>query len=1128
MPANGTAVPEGTVTLLSTDLVGSSRLNQELGDEASAAIEREIKALTLKQIAKHDGIVIKDTGDGLMVAFRSARRAIVCARELQREISHRNRTQSVQAVRLRIGLHTGEVLSENSDLKGETVIVTKRIEEVAPPGGIYASETVYGVLGTTRTELKNQGDFELKGISTPWQLYEVPWDEKGVKLLAPNMPTPFVGRPEERTHLIELMERIKKASGSMVLIAGEAGIGKTRLTEEVAQEARRLGLLVLLGHCLEIEGAPPYLPFIEQINHAARIVNPDALREALGDSAPEVAKLLPDLRQRYSDIPEPVKLPPEQERHYLQHGVCEYIERAASVQPMLLIFENLHWADESSLLVLHHLAQRLHEIPVLVIGTYRHDEIKPGSPFATVLPTLLRHRLAQEFVLTRFKEDGVAALLEGRAGRKPPTELVSLIFSETEGNPFFTEEVFHHLYEAGKLLDDEGNFRPDIQITDTEVPRGVKLIISQRLRNISAECRQMLTRVAGLGHNFDFNLITALIEFNEDILLDALDEAEEANIVKDVSSGRDARYSFVHEQIRQTLLAELSTPRRQRLHLRIANTMEQLYGEYVENYASEIAHHLYQAGTMADGARTARYLLLAGERARAASAFDEAIQMFDAAETVLPSGDSTTLANIYYSQGMALRGLGKMEKALNSFQDSIDLLPSGNIQNCSIQARAHLLLGLFRGHEAIQDLETLLSRAQEIGDKSHELEVLLDLGRAYYIISLNESGGGERAFDCYEQAYKIAKDIRDKTGMVRALIPTHHLVDYWPDFRSRAMANIDEAARLSEEIGKEELICDCTQARFRFLSPGEAHEQTEALLDRFKALRDPLRLKEHYFWLMWHYRRVGEFERSVEICDAGEKLADELGAHPVQYNTIKALSLINLGRYGEAWDALQREVTEETFGYAMQQYGLTFYLFDLQAFERAAEQARKTYELAKELDRAWMMKEVQNLYVTSLAQLGTLDETSLAKIEQDLKPFSKTLGRQAKAETMLSTGSLEEALELADAAITNTEKAGMKLYLIPALELKLRILLDLKNVTEALIVADNAFQQALQTGYQPMMWRILAGRARAREAAGDEIGAKQDIQSAAAIASELAETIPDQELRQEFKTNPLVAPILNM
>lgn len=872
MSTDVATIPEGTVTLLSTDLVGSTLLNQALGDETSAAIEREIKALALNQVTKQDGIVIKDTGDGLMAAFRSARRAIVCAQEIQREVSYRNKMQPEQAVRLRVGLHTGEVLSENGDLKGETVILAKRIEEVAPAGRIYASETVYGVLGTTRTELNNQGEFELKGISIPWQLYEVPWEEKGVsRILAPNVPTPFIGRLEERTHLIELAERVKKASGSLVLIAGEAGVGKTRLTEEVAQEVRRLGLLVTLGHCQEMEGAPPYLPLIEQINHAARIVNPEALREALGDSAPEVAKLLPDLRKRYSDIPDPVTLPPEQERHYLQHGVCEFIERAARVQPMLLIFENLHWADESSLLVLNHLAQRLHEIPVLVIGTYRHDEVNPGSPFAEVLPHLLRYGLAQEFVLTRFNEDGVSALLEGRAGKKPPTELVSLIYGETEGNAFFTEELFRHLNEAGKLLDDEGNFKSDIQITDTEVPRGVKLIISQRLRNIGVECRQMLTRVAALGQFFDFNLVTALTELDEDILLDAFDEAEEANIIKDISSGRDTRYSFVHEQIRQTLLAELSTPRRQRLHLRIANTMEELYGEYVEDHSQEIAHHLYQAGAMADGARTARYLLLAGERARAASAFDEAIQMFNAAETVLPSGDSSILASIYYSRGMALRGQGQTEKALTVFQDSIDLLSPGILQDRSIHARAHLLLGLYRGHEAVHDLERLLSRARKTGDKGREVESLLDLGRAYYIISLNESGGGERALDCYGQAYKIAKDIRDKTGMVRALLPTHHLIDYWPEFRSRAEANVKEATRLAEEIKKEELICDCAQARFRFLSPKEAHEESKIQLDRLKTLRDPLRLKEHYFWLMWHLLRAGEFTKSVEFCDKGIK-----------------------------------------------------------------------------------------------------------------------------------------------------------------------------------------------------------------------------------------------------------------
>jgi len=804
MSVNEKTILEGTITLLSTDMSGSTVLNQSLGDEVYATIERGIKKMALEQISKHNGIIITDTGDGLMAAFQSARRAVACAREFQCAIAQRNRTHAEATLRFRIGLHTGELLSVNGEYSGETLIITKRIEEVAPPGGIFASETVYGVLGTNRTELENRGDFKLKGISTPWHLYEVPWvDEEVSGVLPPNEPTPFVGRSKEFSHLIELAERTKKSTGAMVLIGGEAGIGKSRLTDETAREARRLGLLVLVGHCLEMENAQPYLPVIEQTEHIARIVAPEALLKALGDNAPEVAKLIPELRRRFPDIPDPVTLPPEQEQHFLMHGVCQYLERAAQVQPLLLIFEDLHWADESTLLFLHHLAERLHEIGVLVVGTYRHTEVKPGSPLAKALPTLLRQRLAEEILLKRFTEDHVSALLEGRAGNSPPQELVSLFYFETEGNPFFVEELFRHLNETGKLFDDQGRFKPIASLPDTEVPRSVRLLISHRLQGVSKACQQVLTCAAALGYNFDVNLISGLTDLDEDALLSALDEAVEANILRDISSGREVRYNFTHEQIRQTLLAEISTPRRQRLHHRIASTMEKLYGEYVEKYCSEIAHHLYQAGALADGSRTARYLLLAGEQARATSAFDEAIKMFETAETVLPSDDSATRANIYYSRGMALRGLAQMEKALAAFQHSIDLLPTGKVQDRSIQARANLLLDLYRGHEAVHDLEKLLSRARETGNKTQEMESLLDLGKAYYIISLNEPGGGERALECYEQAYRIAKDNRDKTGMVRALLPTHHLVDYWLDFRDRAKANVEEATRLAEEIKKE-------------------------------------------------------------------------------------------------------------------------------------------------------------------------------------------------------------------------------------------------------------------------------------------------------------------------------------
>jgi class 3 adenylate cyclase len=168
-------LPEGTVTVLSTDLVGSTLLNQRLGDEAATAVERELAALAQEQVDKQRGVVVKDTGDGLMVAFQSARRAVVCAQEIQRAIARRNRSRPDSAVQLRVGLHTGEVLNEAGGLHGETLIIAKRIETVAPAGGILASGTLHGVLGTARGELVDRGEFTLKGIDAPWRLWDVPW-----------------------------------------------------------------------------------------------------------------------------------------------------------------------------------------------------------------------------------------------------------------------------------------------------------------------------------------------------------------------------------------------------------------------------------------------------------------------------------------------------------------------------------------------------------------------------------------------------------------------------------------------------------------------------------------------------------------------------------------------------------------------------------------------------------------------------------------------------------------------------------------------------------------------------------------------------------------------------------------
>ncbi|MBI4518715.1 MAG: AAA family ATPase [Deltaproteobacteria bacterium] len=1130
MSAETVSLPEGTVTVLSTDLVGSTLLNQRLGDEAATAVERELAALAQEQVDKQRGVVIKDTGDGLMVAFQSARRAVVCAQDIQRAIARRNRNRPDSAVQLRVGLHTGEVLSEDGGLHGETLIVAKRIESVATASGIFASDTVHGVLGTARGELVDRGEFVLKGIDAPWHLWEVPWttaEASGV--LSGSERTPFVGRAQERTRLLQAVERARSGSGTLMLIGGEAGVGKSRLVEEAAAAAQRLGLMVLTGHCVDQQGAPPYLPTIEHLEAAARQGSPEAFRRVLGENAPEIAKLMPELRVRYSDIPEPVSLPPEQERRYLLHGISEFLERTARATPLLLVFEDLHWADESTLLLIRHLAQRLAQIPVLVVGTYRDTDLKPGRPLAAVLPELLRQRLAEEIRLGRLTADGVAAVLAGRAGSTPPQQLVALVYAETEGNPFFVEEVFRHLHEAGKLFDEAGQWRSGVQIADTDVPRSVGLVIGQRLERVSDDCRRVLTIAALAGKAFRFDLLTAFQGVDEDDLLDALDEAGRATLIEDISTGREARYAFVHEQIRQTLLSLLSTARRQRLHLRMADALETLHARDAEAHAPDIAYHLYQAGAAAPGERTASWLVRAAERALDALAFEDALRDLDAARTVLPDSDAEAAMRVLRLRARALRGLARLDEALAAFADALAIAPSGAERDAVLQARAQLKLDLFRGREALADIEPLLAAAQQSGNRAHEVELLLMRSRGLWIRSLDEQGYAEKMRASYEQAYALAKTIDDKRAMCQALIPTSWFTDFWQDYHSQAVANIEEARLLAAALGDEELEIEAASARIKLLQLGEAHAEAMRLRQRLEARRDPLRLKEHLFWLMWHYWMRGDFEQCVVTCDEGVTLAEQLGSPPVQYASIKGLALTDLGRFDEAWTSFQQEVADDAhpFGRCMREFGVAVWLAALGALDRAEAVAKEVLAEAGRLSRTWMQRGMVDLLTVIAARRGDAGADLAAWVLRTSDEIGFHPSPFAFAEAALARGEFAQAVDVADQLAEGARKLGQRRGCLIALEWGLHARAGLQRWEEILERADAAIREAEEKSFRTRTWRILASRARARHATGDQRGASGDRAAARALLDEMSSRIADPEIRAAFEADPQVLEVRN-
>lgn len=1104
--------------MLFTDLVDSTQLNQRIGDDEAREIGREIESMSHRAIESNRGVLIKEMGDGLMAAFPSARRAVVCAQEIQSEMRRFRTAGQDQAIELRIGLHTGEVIAEGGDIHGETVIIAKRIEGLAPPGGILVSDILHSILGSARDELTAHGEAELKGIEGKRQLYLVPVPEsEGDRIdLADSELTPYVGRDSERDRLQATITSTLDGRGQIVFIGGAAGLGKSRLVREVEVDARRQGLMSLTGYCVDMEHPPPYKPFIDQLEKAMRVISPEAMRSALGENAPEVAKLMPALSQRYDDIPAAPELNPEQERQYMLHGVAEFLERAARTQPLMLIFEDLHWADESTLLLIRHMATRAAEVPLLVVGTYRSTETERLHPFRGTLQTLTRDHGATDVGLQLLDRSETAAVLEARAGRPAPKALVDLVEHETQGNPFFVEEVYRHLRESGRLFSDDGSWMTSFSVGDTEVPSGVRFVIGQRLEQMDPDERRLLALAAVIGRTFSFEVLATTSRADEDDLFDSLETATRMNLVEEFAVGTDARYTFVHEQIRQTLLGELALPRRQRLHVRIAEALE---GRDASGFVVEVAHHLLSAGPAADRERTVASLLGATEQAVATLAFEDALGHLANAHEFGDVPDPVRLATL---EASALRGSGRVDDAVAVLGGAIGSA-DGDPPVELLAQRVSLLLEQYRAGETFEDIDTIIATSRAGNDQVAEAEGLLARGRAHYIMSLDNSENAELSRQAYLDAYETAKAYGDKRSMALALMPTTWFTDYWSDYRQTAKANVIEALALAEEIGDEDLILEAKGLALRSVGVRESLQQGSELLALLEIRRDPVRLNAHCFWMMWAYLLNGRFQDCVDTCDRGLELAAQIGTAPVQYGAIKAIALADMGRFDEVEAALAQEVTDDghPFGQAVASHARSVYLHRLEAWEPAARSCRDTMRQAVELSRLWMQGWTVSLAVSLEANLASLGEDS--ELFDWCEGYKEMASANSRAERLVLQGDGAEAL-----AVVGADRGGLEAIgelagrdQMHTLEIAARSYLQLGQLTEAEALTGRVLARAGDSGYGSAIWRLRSLLADVL----DEMGQHAEAETARLLALEefrhLAALIDDSELRAWFERQPM-------
>jgi len=476
---------------------------------------------------------------------------------------------------------------------------------------------------------------------------------------------PFLGR---EAVLDDLLTALPTKHGTspprLALLTGDAGMGKTRVLAELAQRAHENGLLVLAGGCYEQEGRLPYGPLHDALLDYVRAQPEPALRAQLGHLLPHLARIVPEIGDRVPGLRVSQSGDGEEQRLRVFWTITRVLDRISQSQPLVLILDDLQWADDATIQALHFLLRRPTPHRLLVVGAYRREEVIEGGAIASLLEQAERQTLIGQSMchieLEPLDEQDFATLL-ATTGRKPCSPgLAREIHERSRGNPFFGLQMLGLLQQEGRLVEaaDGRQIGPGPPIS---LPVIVQETVARRLRHLTPEAREALALGAVLGREFDAAALEALWDRGERELFDALDTAVAQGVLEETMRG----YAFRHPLLREVVYMQLSARRRARLHERAADALEGMYGERASEHAAELAHHLLEAGS-AERDRVARYLTWAARKASDAYAWEAAVQLYQAA--LKQEDDEERIAAILEQMALVLQSLGRYEEALQTLE----------------------------------------------------------------------------------------------------------------------------------------------------------------------------------------------------------------------------------------------------------------------------------------------------------------------------------------------------------------------------------------------------------------------------------------------------------------------------
>jgi class 3 adenylate cyclase len=647
----------------------------------------------------------------------------------------------------------------------------------------------------------------------------------------------YVGREHELDRLREAVDAALSGRGSLQLLVGEPGIGKTRAAEELATFARVSGARVYWGRCREDEGAPAYWPWVQAVRSYARDADPVALAWQLGGGAAEVAQLIPEVAEKL-DI-EPAKgSDSEEARFRLFDSVTSLLLAAARDRPLVIVLDDLHWADEPSLLLLLFAAREVASSGLLILGTYRDVELGRHHPLARVLGEISGIEGSARIPLRGLGVGAVERYIEMTSGAPSPPGLAEAVQEQTDGNPFFVGEVV-------RLLASEGKLTGGASVAELEIPQGVREVVGRRLDRLSEETNEGLRVAAVIGRDFDEDLVARVVKQPPEVLVKAAEEAIAERLVTDLGNGR---YSFAHALVRDTLYEELSAPKRSALHERTGRAIEEICGGNVEDRLGELANHFLAAAPRGDLAKAIDYAQQAGAQDMEQLAYEDAVDVYSRALEVLElieKPDEALRCRLLLVLGGAEAKSARVADARDAFERAADSARRLDDTDSLVGAAIGIALMSDAGRLDEKLLALLDEALERIGpERTARRAALLTAKSAEMYWVDNDVSESDRLVS---EAIEIAREI-DSPSTLAAALQRKIFIPAGPDAPRIRLSLADEIVELGERSGdREAAVRGHAYRLWSLLELGDI-SAADRELETYITLADELRMPEHTWY----------------------------------------------------------------------------------------------------------------------------------------------------------------------------------------------------------------------------------------------------------------------------------------